>query len=114
MGLMQNIRVLDNIQNMVYIRYLQSGNLSPITRIHCEKSHDYTRYPWAFGHETLEIVRKYVKLRYRLLPTIYTAAHQTYLDGTPLLRRLDEEYPQYAEAKDNSQYLARFFFTHNS
>jgi alpha-glucosidase (family GH31 glycosyl hydrolase) len=37
-------------------------------------------------------------MRYRLLPVFYTAAHKNYETGEPLLRRLDLDYPQFAEA----------------
>ncbi len=56
------------------------------------------RYPWAFGQEALEITRDYVKLRYRLLPVFYAAARRAFEDGTPLLRKLSEEWPEHPEA----------------
>jgi alpha-D-xyloside xylohydrolase len=31
-----------------------------------------TRLPWDYGEEALRIFRDYVRLRYRLLPYIYT------------------------------------------
>ncbi|MFN3685012.1 MAG: TIM-barrel domain-containing protein, partial [Fimbriimonadaceae bacterium] len=65
----------------LYVRFLQFGCLSPITRVHCTKGQE--RYPWSFGPEAERIVRRYALLRYRLLPTIYAAAHRSYLDGTP-------------------------------
>lgn len=87
----------------LYVRYLQYGALSPVTRIHCTKGED--RHPWAFGPEAEEIVKNYIKLRYRLLPIIYGAARRAYDDGTPLLRRCDLEWPQYKEAADDQQYM---------
>lgn len=87
----------------LYTRYLEFGCLSPVTRVHCTRGED--RHPWAFGPEVEGIVTDYIKLRYRLLPTIYTAAQQAYEDGTPLLRRCDLEWPQYKEAADGTQYL---------
>ena len=35
-------------------------------------------------------------MRYRLLPVFYAAARENYETGEPLLRRLDLEFPQYA------------------
>ncbi len=87
----------------LYIRYLEYGCLSPITRVHCTLGQD--RHPWAFGSEAEEIVKRYINLRYRLLPTIYTAAQHTYETGTPLLRRCDLYWPTYAEAARSDQYL---------
>ncbi|MFN3685162.1 MAG: PA14 domain-containing protein, partial [Fimbriimonadaceae bacterium] len=62
-------------------------------------------YPWSFGPEAERIVRRYALLRYRLLPTIYAAAHRSYLDGTPLLRRCDLEWPEAPDLADPTQYL---------
>ena len=87
----------------LYVRYLQYGCLSPIARIHCTLGQD--RHPWAFGTEAEQIVTDYIKLRYRLLPTLYTAAQHATDDGTPLLRRCDLYWPMFAEAAHNDQYL---------
>jgi hypothetical protein len=87
----------------LYVRFLQFGAFSPVMRVHCTK--EQTRYPWAFGAEAERIVTDFIRLRYRLLPTIYTAARRAYDDGTPLLRRCDLEWPAFKEAADNTQYL---------
>jgi alpha-glucosidase (family GH31 glycosyl hydrolase) len=87
----------------LYVRFVQFGCLSPVTRLHCTRGQ--TRYPWVFGPEVEQIVSDYTRLRYRLLPTIYAAARRAYDDGTPLLRRCDLEWPQFAEAADGQQYL---------
>jgi len=87
----------------LYVRFLQFGCLSPITRVHCTLGCD--RHPWAYGDEAEQIVKEYVKLRYRLLPTIYAAARQAYDDGTPMLRRCDLVWPSHKKAADPMQYL---------
>ncbi|AIE84875.1 TIM-barrel domain-containing protein [Fimbriimonas ginsengisoli] len=87
----------------LYVRYLQYGCLSPTTRVHCTRGE--TRYPWEYGPQAERIVTDYARLRYRLMPTLYSAAHQAYEDGTPLLRRCDLEWPTYAEAAHNDQYM---------
>ena len=86
-----------------YIRWIEYGALSPVYRPHC--THNLERMPWVFGPEAENIARRFVNLRYRLLPAFYTAAHENYETGEPLLRRLDLDYPQFAEAGRNDQYL---------
>ena len=86
-----------------YVRFLEYGCLSPVARVHCNRGR--IRYPWAFGEEAQTIVTDYIKLRYRLMPTLYAAARRAYDDGTPILRRCDLEWPAIPEAQDNSQYL---------
>ncbi len=87
----------------LYIRFMQYGALSPVCRPHC--SYKLHRFPWKFGEEAERIVVEYVRLRYRLLPTIYAAARAAFTTGTPMLRRCDLEWPQHPEAADASQYL---------
>ncbi|MHB8637653.1 MAG: TIM-barrel domain-containing protein [Fimbriimonadaceae bacterium] len=87
----------------LYVRYLEYGSLSPVMRVHCTRGQD--RLPWTYGSEAEKIVTDYIKLRYRLLPTIYAAARRNYEDGTPLLRRCDLVWPSAPEARDESQYL---------
>lgn len=86
-----------------YIRWLQYGALSPITRPHCTLN--YTRMPWTFGETAENITRDFVKMRYRLLPLFYSLARESYDTGMPMLRRCDFYYPSYKEASSNTQYL---------
>ena len=86
-----------------YARWLQYGALSPVMRVHCTKP--YSRMPWLYGEELEAVAHKYIDLRYRLLPLYYSLAHENYENGTPLLRRLDVTYPQYAEADRDDEYL---------
>ena len=85
-----------------YVRSIQYGVFSPILRLH---SSGKTRYPWGYGKEAEKIATEYIRLRYRLLPTIYAAARRAYVDGTPILRRCDLHWPEYKEAKNDQQYL---------
>jgi len=87
----------------LYTRFMQFATLSPVARPHCTKGQK--RLPWEFGPEAETIVTDYIRLRYRLLPMIYGAARRAYDDGTPLMRRLDLEWPEHAEATDATQYL---------
>ena len=87
----------------LYTRFMQFGAFSPVARIHCTtKVH---RYPWEYGGEVERIVGDYFRLRYRLLPTLYTAASMAAHTGTPLLRQCDLEWPEHPEAADSTQYL---------
>ena len=86
-----------------YIRWVQYGVFSPVTRLHCTRG--LTRYPWEYGEEAERIASEYIRLRYRLLPVIYSAAHRAYEDGTPLMSRCDLEWPDESEAKRASQFL---------
>lgn len=86
-----------------YIRWIQFGALSPIYRPHCTMG--LSRMPWTFGPQAESVARRFLNLRYRLLPLFYAAARENYETGEPIVRRLDLDYPQYSEARGNDEYL---------
>ncbi len=86
-----------------YIRWIEYGTLSPVYRPHA--NFNLNRMPWTFGPEAEWTARRFVNLRYRLLPVFYAAARNNYDTGEPILRRLDLDYPQYREASRENQYL---------
>ncbi len=72
-------------------RWVQVGCFSPLFRNHCAKGRA-SQEPWVFDEETLRIYRKFVKLRYRLLPYLYDVCRETALTGIPMIRPLVLEY----------------------
>lgn len=74
----------------LYIRWSQMGLLFSHARVH---GHTSPREPWAYGERALEIFRRYAKLRYRLLPYLYSAALRA-ADGMPLARPLVYDHPR--------------------
>ena len=78
----------------LYVRWAQAGLFCSHSRCHggggCgENAH---REPWHYGEEALRIFRKYDKLRYRLMPYIYSTAHHCSRESLPMLRALVIEY----------------------
>lgn len=73
-------------------RWVQMGAFSPLFRNHSAKG---TRYqePWRFGDKVLDIYRKYVELRYKLIPYFYDLFHECEQTGMPVLRPLILNYP---------------------
>lgn len=89
-----------------FIRWMQYGVLSPVFRPHCTKYVERYREPWAYDEETLEIVRAYNNLRYRLLPVIYKNAFENYMTGEPIFKSLAFEYPDDKKAAArNDEYM---------
>lgn len=74
-------------------RWVQVGCFSPLFRNH---SGMYTRdqEPWAFDKVTEEINRKYIKLRYKLLPYLYDMMWESENTGLPVMRALMLHYQQ--------------------
>jgi len=73
----------------LYIRWAQFGLLSSHARFHGVRG----REPWYYGEKAVEVVRGFAKLRYRLLPYIYSLAEEAAENGTPVVRPLVLEYP---------------------
>jgi len=68
--------------------------------------------PWVHGPEHEAIRRKYIELRYELMPYLYTGIEETSRTGLPLMRPVFLEYPQASEFYgDNRDFLfGRDFF----
>ena len=62
--------------------------------------------PWFQGERILELFSFYARLRYRLLPYIYSAAHTAHRTGLPIARAMPLAYPDDPECADlTRQYL---------
>ncbi len=70
-------------------RWLQCGTFYPIQRMHGYVSHTE---PWNYGPETEEVLVKYLKLRYRFLPYIYSTGWQIH-QGASLMKPLVMDFP---------------------
>jgi len=73
-------------------RWMEAGVFFPVMRSHSE-IHDTPRFPWLYGSDALDAIRKALDLRYRLIPYYYSLAYQTFETGVPLMRPLIMEYP---------------------
>lgn len=77
----------------LYIRWAQLGLFSSHSRCHGVGDNAH-REPWYFSNEALEIFRFYDKLRYSLMPYIYSQAKKCTETGLPMMRALYLEYPE--------------------
>lgn len=73
-------------------RWFQMGTFMPFFRNHCSID-GINQEPWSFGKEFEEIIIKYIKLRYKLLPHIYNQFYMASKKGLPVLRPLVMEFP---------------------
>jgi alpha-glucosidase len=69
----------------LFLRWFQASAFLPFFRTH---SAFFTprREPWCFGEDALAVARKFLDLRYRLLPYLYTVAREASTTGHPLVR----------------------------
>ncbi|MFQ3660867.1 MAG: glycoside hydrolase family 31 protein [Chloroflexaceae bacterium] len=73
----------------VYVRWFQLGLFSSHARAHGTPP----REPWAYGEAAATIVRRYLELRYRLLPYIYSEAVRCGASSLPLCRAMPLAFP---------------------
>ncbi|HEV2577649.1 MAG TPA: glycoside hydrolase family 31 protein [Acidobacteriaceae bacterium] len=80
-------------------RWLEVAAFHPIDRDHSE-SGTADQEPWALltpnGPDQLDIRRRFIEERYRLMPYLYTAAEETARDGMPMMRPVFLDYPRAA------------------
>jgi alpha-glucosidase len=69
------------------VRSYQISFLAPFCRNH-KVIDGYDQEPWRFGKYYEDIIRKYLKLRYTLLPFLYTTLEEAHRTGVPLFRPL--------------------------
>lgn len=67
----------------------------------------YWRHPCLLEHDLLQTFKTYAKLRYSLLPYIYTAAHIAARTGMPILRAMPLVFP---EDPKTDQLLRQYMF----
>ncbi len=75
----------------VFKRWLAFGLLSSHSRLHGNES---VRVPWAFDEEAVDVTRKFVQLKQKLMPYILRTAKDANQNGTPMMRAMLLEFPQ--------------------
>ncbi|MFC4291133.1 TIM-barrel domain-containing protein [Sphingorhabdus arenilitoris] len=87
----------------LYIRWLQFGAFQPVFRPHSQEQ--IPAEPVFQDEQTKDIVRRYIRTRYRLMPYLYTAAWQNSRTGMPMTRPLAFASDDPAMFTDQSAFL---------
>jgi alpha-D-xyloside xylohydrolase len=74
----------------LYTRWFEYGAFLPIFRAHGSRLYNEV---WSYGKQAEPILEKYLRLRYQLIPYIYSLGYQTYLTGAPFMRALFMDFP---------------------
>lgn len=94
-----------NADPELYIRWCQFGLLSPVAHLF-GMDHPGYKEPWNYGEEAQKIFKQYDRMRYRLIPYLYSHAYEMYQTGKPLMRALVLEYQEDPNVYDIAdQYL---------
>jgi alpha-glucosidase len=73
-------------------RWMEAGVFFPVMRAHSEFS-AVPHFPWLFGKDAEDAIRKALDLRYQLIPYLYSLAHEAHETGLPIMRPLAMEFP---------------------
>jgi len=80
----------------LYERWLQFAVFCPVMRVH----HAGQSSPFVFGEMLTNNIAHYVRLRYRLIPYIYSYSYLTHITGEPIMRALVFDYTNDENAFD--------------
>jgi alpha-D-xyloside xylohydrolase len=74
----------------LYTRWFEYGVFQPNFRTHGSRNHNEV---WSYGKQAEPILEKYLRLRYQLLPYIYSLGWMTHQTGAPYMRPLFMDFP---------------------
>jgi alpha-glucosidase (family GH31 glycosyl hydrolase) len=81
----------------LYTRWFQYAAFLPIFRAHGSRPANEV---WSYGKQAEPILEKYLRLRYQLMPYIYSLGYKTWLTGAPFLRALPLDFPNDPKVAD--------------
>jgi len=83
-------------------RWFEVGALNPIYRDHTGKD-TADQEPWVHGPEHEAIRKKYIELRYELMPYLYTGMEESTRTGLPFMEPVFLEYPKATDFYGNNR-----------
>ena len=83
----------------LFIRWFQYGTFNPILRVHGTRHPDENEL-WSYGPDAQSILAKFDRLRYRMLPYIYSLAWKTTSESYTPMRPLVMDFRQDSRAAD--------------
>ena len=86
----------------LFARWIQLGIFYPLCRSH---SMIFSQEPWVFGQNVENIAKKYIRLRYRLIPYIYSLFWEHTQNGMPIMRPLFLYYPEDDRSHRDDEFL---------
>lgn len=92
----------------LFARWISLAAFSPFFRGH-SMVNSRDSEPWSFGEEVEEISRNYIKLRYHLMPYLYSLFYEASKTGMPINRSMAIQYP-HDEKVYYGTYQHQYFF----
>ncbi|MEO8778335.1 MAG: TIM-barrel domain-containing protein [Rhodanobacter sp.] len=82
-----------------YARWIEFGAFTPIFRVH--GTFDEKRQPWVYGPVAEKAATAAIRLRYSLIPYIYSYEYQRHVNGVGLVRPLIFGWPDDPEVRND-------------
>lgn len=79
--------------NELQTRWLQYGVFSPILRLHSTSNNFNGKEPWRYPEPYCSIMTRYLQLRYRFIPYVYTMNWLCHTQGEMLIQPMYYAYP---------------------
>lgn len=93
-------------EDELYLRWVQFGVFSPVNRLHSTSNEFMGKEPWKFRWDVEQLAMRYLRLRHRLIPYLYTMNYRTYHDGVGLIEPMYYDYPESEQAyRVKNEYL---------
>lgn len=88
-GARENVNHYDDYPEL-YVRWFEYGTFLPTMRTHGTRRFNEV---WTYGPEAEPILGKYLKLRYTMMPYLYSLGWFTHETGAPFMRALFMDFP---------------------
>ncbi len=90
-------------------RWTQLGVFSPIFRLHSVSGPFVSKEMWNYNYVTEKTMKKFMRLRHKLIPYLYTMNYQASEECIPLVRPLYYYYPLNGKVYDG-EYKNEYYF----
>lgn len=89
----------------LYLRWIQYGVFSPITRLHSSSNDLSGKEPYRYPTHIKDIAINWLQLRSKLVPYIYSLNYLTHTEGLPLCEAMYYRYKYKQAYKYKNQYM---------
>lgn len=83
------------------VRWVQNGIFQPRFSVHSVNTDNTVTEPWMYGDYT-EYIRQAIKLRYRLIPYLYSLMERAYETGLPIMEPMCSAFQQDSRCYEES------------
>lgn len=88
----------------LYLRWLQFGVFSPINRLHSTSNEFMGKEPWKCRKSIEKAAERYLRLRHKLIPYIYSINYLTHTDGRAICEPMYYSYDRKEAYDAKNQY----------